>query len=166
MANEIYLRDVIQSDLPIFYEQQLDPDANYMAAFTRKDPGDKEAFMLFWARILGDENILIQTMLYDGQVAGSVLSYVQMGEREVSYWIGKEYWGKGIATRALEGLLGQIEARPLYARAAKDNLASLRVLQKCGFKIIAEDKGYANARHAETEEYILELSAPETGTAS
>jgi RimJ/RimL family protein N-acetyltransferase len=162
MVNEIYIRDVIQSDLPIFYEQQLDPDANYMAAFTRKDPEDKEAFMLHWARILGDKDIFIQTILYDGEVAGSVLSYVQQGDREVSYWIGKEYWGKGIATRALSERLAYIHMRPIYARAAKDNLSSLRVLQKCGFRIIGEDRGFANAREAEIEEYILELPASES----
>jgi RimJ/RimL family protein N-acetyltransferase len=166
MTGEILLRDVIEADLPVFFEQQLDPEANYMAAFTRKDAADKDAFMLHWARILGDEDIFIKTILYEGQVAGSVLSYVQMGDREVSYWIGKEYWGNGIATRALSELLGHIPMRPLYARAAKDNLASLRVLQKCGFKIIGEDKGFANARHAEIEEYILELSAPEKSIAN
>jgi RimJ/RimL family protein N-acetyltransferase len=157
MKGEIQLRDVIETDLSIFFEQQLDPDANYMAAFTRKDPADRESFMAHWTRILNDESILIKTILFEGEVAGSVLSYVQSGEREVSYWLGKEYWGKGIATHALTDLLNLIEERPLYARAAKDNIASLRVLEKCGFKIIGEDKGFANVRSEDIEEYILEL---------
>ena len=32
------LQDVIESDLPVYFDQQLDPVANRMAAFTRKDP--------------------------------------------------------------------------------------------------------------------------------
>jgi RimJ/RimL family protein N-acetyltransferase len=157
MKCEIQLRDVIETDPSIFFEQQLDPEANYMAAFTRKDPTDKESFMAHWTRILNDESILIKTILFEGKVAGSVLSYVQSGEREVSYWLGKEYWGRGIATHALTELLDLIEERPLYARAAKDNIASLRVLEKCGFRIIGEDKGFANARGEDIEEYVLEL---------
>ncbi len=157
-TSDMLLRDVMRSDLPIFFDQQLDPDANHMAAFTAKDPSDRDAFMARWIRMLGDETITIQTILFDGQVAGSVLSYEDEDERpEVSYWIGKPYWGKGVATRALSAFLKHIEVRPLYARAAKDNLASLRVLEKCGFARIGEDKGFANARSEEIEEFILRL---------
>ena len=89
-TSDMLLRDVMRSDLPIFFDQQLDPDANHMAAFTAKDPSDRDAFLAHWSRILGDETITIQTILFDGQVAGSVLSYEDEDERpEVSYWIGK-----------------------------------------------------------------------------
>lgn len=154
----VLLRDVMTSDLPIFFEQQLDADANYMAAFTAKDPADREAFMARWTRILGDETSTIQTVLFNGQVAGSVLIYEdEEGRPEVSYWLGKPYWGKGVATRALLAFLLRVKTRPLYARAAKDNFASLRVLEKCGFTRIGEDKGFANARGEEIEEFILKL---------
>jgi RimJ/RimL family protein N-acetyltransferase len=156
---------VTQDDLAIFFEQQLDPDANYMAAFTAKEPADRQAFMAHWTRILGDKTITKKTILFDGQVAGHVVSFEQFGMPEVSYWIGREFWGKGIATRALSELLGHVKVRPLYARAAKDNIASLRVLQKCGFTISGEDKGFANARGAEVEEFILVLGADEGGAA-
>jgi RimJ/RimL family protein N-acetyltransferase len=87
-----------------------------------------------------------------------VLSIEQFGEREVSYWIGKEYWGRGIATKALTLFLEELKVRPLYARAAKDNVASLRVLAKCGFTFVGEDRGFANARGGvETEEIILRV---------
>ncbi len=89
----VILRDVVESDLTIFFEHHKDPDANRMAAFTAKDPADQAAFRAHWDKILGDDEILIQTILYHGDVAGHVLSYVQLGEREVSYWIGKKYWG-------------------------------------------------------------------------
>ncbi|MCX6099824.1 MAG: GNAT family N-acetyltransferase [Candidatus Bipolaricaulota bacterium] len=101
-------------------------------------------------------------MVYDGQVVGSVLSYEEAGKPEVSYWIGKEYWGKGFATRALSDLLVHgNKTRPIYARVARDNLGSRRVLEKCGFKIIGEARGFANARGEEIEELLLELGANE-----
>jgi RimJ/RimL family protein N-acetyltransferase len=137
----------MMSDLPIFFDQQLDPEANRMAAFTRKDPADRDAFMAHWAKILRDETITIQTILFDGQVAGSVLSYVdEDGQREVSYWIGRPYWGKGVATRGLLAFLDHIKVRPLYARAAHDNIGSLRVLEKCRFTRIGEGRGFSEAR--------------------
>ena len=159
MANDIVLRDVTDDDLPIFFEQQLDPDANYMAAFTTKDPTDRDAFTAHWARIRADETIINRTILCDGQVAGRVASFDDFGQLEVTYWLGREFWGKGIATRALASLLAFQTTRPIYARAAKDNAASLRVLQKCGFVITGEDKGFANARGQEIEEYMLTLAA-------
>ena len=159
MADDIVLREVTDDDLPIFFEQQLDPDANYMAAFTSRDPTDRDAFMAHWARIRADETIINRTVVYNGQVAGSVASFEDGGRREVTYWLGREFWGKGIATRALTALLNYQTTRPIYARAAKDNAASVRVLQKCGFVITGEDKGYANARGQEIEEYILTLAA-------
>ena len=164
VTKSVQLRDVIESDLPILFEHQLDPDANYMAAFTARDPTDRNAFMAHWARILNDEAITIQTILFDGQVAGSVSCYKdeEFGELEITYWIGKEYWGKGIATRALSKFLDLVSVRPLYGRAAKDNVASLRVMQKCGFFICGEGNGFANARGKEVEEYILKLEASET----
>ena len=163
LRGDVVLRDVIESDLPIFFEQQLDPDANYMAAFTSRDPADRNAFMAHWKRILGDETTINKTILFNGQVAGSVASYEdeEFGKPEVTYWIGKNYWGKGIATRALLALLDHVKERPLYARAVKDNIGSLRVLEKCGFAICGEGKGFANARGGEVEEFILRLDANE-----
>lgn len=161
-THNIILRDVMMSDLPIFFDNQLDPEANHMAAFTARNPADRDAFMAHWAMILGGEisaSSAIQTILFNGHVAGHVLSYEdeEFEKPEVSYWLGKPYWGKGIATRALATFLLHIKVRPLYARAAKDNHASLRVLEKCGFARIGEGKGFANARGEEIEEFILRL---------
>jgi RimJ/RimL family protein N-acetyltransferase len=161
LTSDVLLRDVTEDDLPIFFDQQLDLDANHMAAFTAKDPADRDAFTAHWTKILGDETITKKTILFDGHVVGHVLSFEQFGKPEVSYWLGKKYWGKGLATRALSKFLGHIKARPLYARTAKDNIASLRVLEKCGFMISGEDKGFSNARGEEVEEFILELRANE-----
>lgn len=158
-TGDVSLRDTTEDDLPTFFEHQLNPDANRMAAFTAENPADRDAFTAHWARILGDESIIKKTVLLDGRVAGNVLSFEQFGEREVSYWIGKEYWGRGVATRALAVFLDHVPERPLYARAAKDNAGSLRVLEKCGFEISGEDRGFSNARGEEVEEFVLRLEA-------
>ena len=158
MEHTLILRDVSDTDLPIFFEQQFDPDANYMAAFTTKDPSNRAAFDAHWNRIQAQPTILIRTILCDGQVAGSVLSYEEDGRPEVSYWLGREFWGKGIASWALGEFLQTANLkRPMYARVAKDNLRSRRVLEKCGFAVIGEERGYANARGMEIEELLLEL---------
>lgn len=153
MANQILLRDVIESDLPILYEQQLDPDALAMAAFPSRD---REAFMAHSARIMSDESIIFKAIIFDGQVAGSMVSWVMEGEREVGYWLGKEYWGKGIATQALAQYVAIVKTRPLYAHVARHNIGSRRVLEKCGFQVIGED-AYMNPAGAEVEEFILKL---------
>jgi RimJ/RimL family protein N-acetyltransferase len=159
LTEGVVLRDVIEEDLAVFFEQQLDPAANHMAAFTAKDPADRAAFAKHWSKILSEKAITKKTILFEGQVTGHVLGFEHFGKQSVSYWIGREYWGKGIATRALSEFLGQQKTRPLYARAAKDNVASIRVLEKCGFTIADEDKGYSNARGKEVEEFILKLAA-------
>jgi RimJ/RimL family protein N-acetyltransferase len=158
MKDDLLLRDVLSDDLPIFFEQQLDAEASIMAAFTARDPTDRAAFMTHWHKILGIDTCIIRAILFNGQVVGSVSSYEEEGKPEVTYWLGREYWGKGIATWALNELLQHhSQKRPMYARVAKDNLGSRRVLEKCGFKIIGESKGFANARSQEIEEFILEL---------
>ena len=145
-TGKLQLRDVTESDLPIFFEQQLNPDATRMAVFPSKE---REPFMAHWAKILADDSVSIQTILFDGQVAGNIVSFEQAGKREVGYWLGKEFWGKGIATQALATFLGQVTTRPLYGYVAKHNIASRRVLEKCGFKFDAEDG----------EELVLKLAA-------
>src|ERR671922_121773 len=79
---------------------------------------------------------------------------------EEGAWIGRSYWGQGVATRALKEFLTRIETtRPLYARAASDNAGSIRVLEKCGFTRVGVDRGFAHGRNEETEEVILRLDA-------
>jgi len=156
----LFLRDVVDDDLPLFFEFQLDPDANHMAAFIARDPTDREAFTAHWKKILAEPTCIIRTIVCDGQVVGSVSSYEESGRPEVTYWIGRAHWGKGIATRALTAFLEQVNAtRPIYARVAKDNPGSRRVLEKCGFQVIGETKGFAKARGEEIEELLLELLA-------
>ena len=159
MASDVLLRVVLPDDLPILFEFERDPDACWMAAFTAEDPDDRAAFMAHWARILADTTVTTRAIICDGQVAGSIACFLRSGTPEVGYWLGKRYWGQGVATRALALFLRQVTRRPIYARVVKDNAASLGVLRACGFALHSEDRGYANARHAEVEEYILRLGA-------
>lgn len=157
--SDILLREVAEADLVTFFEQQQDPVARWMAAFTAKDPSDWAAFAAKWAKILGNETGTARTIVYGGQAAGNTLSFIApwSGQCEVSYWIGREFWGQGVATKALTAFIELLADRPLYARAAADNLASVRVLEKCGFILIGHDRGFAEARGEEIEEVILEL---------
>lgn len=166
MTSDLRLRDVHADDLPMFFEYQLDPEANHMAAFTAKDPTDRAAFDAHWAKILADDSVIKRTIVVDGRVAGNLACFEWEGDRSVGYWLGRDFWGRGLATRALAAFLEEVTERPLYAQVAKDNLASLRVLQKCGFAITGEGRGYANARGAEIEEWVLTLRAePSPGLA-
>jgi RimJ/RimL family protein N-acetyltransferase len=159
MTNDVQLRDVIEGDIPIFFQQQLDPEAAQMAAFASRE---KDAFMAHWNKIMADDSILIKTILFQGDVAGNIVCFEQLGEQEVGYWLGKEYWGNGIATRALDEFLRQIETRPLFAHVAKHNIASRRVLEKCGFTVSGQDKFFSQILGEDIEEYILILDASST----
>ncbi len=157
LRNTLRLREVIPGDLAAFFAHQQDPVALHMAAFTARDPADHDAFSAHWERLLASETVLVRTILLDDRVIGHISSWSQDGEREITYWLDRRYWGRGLATRALAAFLEEETTRPLYARAAKDNAGSIRVLEKCGFRVIGADRGFANARDEEIDEVILEL---------
>jgi RimJ/RimL family protein N-acetyltransferase len=153
---DVVLRDVIQGDLPVFFEHQSDPVANRMAAFEARD---REAFMVHWrTRVLGDETAITRTILYRDQVAGNIVCYLQGGRRLVGYWIGRPFWGKGIATAALSQLLAIVAERPLVALVAKHNAGSIRVLEKCGFVRSGEERTPASERSDAIDELVFTLA--------
>jgi RimJ/RimL family protein N-acetyltransferase len=156
----VVLRPVEPADLEIFYAQQLDPEAIRLAAFIARDPGDRPAFDAHWKKILNSPGITQRTIVADGQVAGYVGCYPNGESPEVTYWLGREFWGQGIATAALKRMLQLVVDRPVAARAVADNFGSVRVLQKCGFKIVGTDRGFAKGRGQEVEEYLLRLDIP------
>jgi RimJ/RimL family protein N-acetyltransferase len=131
------LRDVTESDLPIFFEHQSDPEATAMADFPARD---REAFDAHWERVLGDPTLTSKTIVFEGQVAGNIGSWEHDGRRLVGYWLGREFWGKGLATKALAELVDELGRRPIYAYVAKTNVGSIRVLEKCGFVRSDEDE--------------------------
>jgi len=151
------LRNVIDDDLDVFFEDQQDAEARWMAAFVPGDPTDRTAFDAHWRRIGSDRGIVARSVIVDDEVAGHVIAFDADGRREVTYWIGRAFWGRGVATAALQALLAECPERPLYARAASDNVASRRVLEKCGFTTLAHERGFADARRAEIDELVLVL---------
>jgi RimJ/RimL family protein N-acetyltransferase len=150
--SSIQLRDVIESDLLIFYAHQKDPEANQMAAFK---PREQDAFLQHWQKNLKNPSSFHQTILYQGEVAGNLVSFLYAENREIGYWVGKEFWGKGIATRALALFLQIEKTRPIFAMVAKDNVGSIRVLEKNGFQLMKVEKGFSEMRGEEIEESIL-----------
>lgn len=154
---QITLREVQDDDIPFFFAHQLDREANLMAAFTVADPSDRDAHNARWERLRKDPSIIQRTILGDDKVVGSIAIYGEPEAREITYWIGKQYWGQGVASKAAQLLLQEVTERPIYARVAKDNLGSMRVLEKCGFVIVMGDKGFANARGKEIEEWVMKL---------
>lgn len=130
MTDEVLLRDVTEADLPLFCEHQLDPVAVRMVAFR---PREWSAFLTHWQRILADPAISKQSIEAGGIAVGFLIAFVRTDVLEVGYWIGREHWGRGITSRALPLFLEHERRRPLYARVAAHNRASMRVLEKCGF---------------------------------
>jgi RimJ/RimL family protein N-acetyltransferase len=123
-------------------------------------PRDEEAFMVHWkTRILGDETVMARTVLVEGRVAGNVVSFPSpvTRRREVGYWIGRQFWGRGVATSALRRFLDEERTRPLYAGVVKRNVGSIRVLEKCGFRVVDEEVAPQDARDDGLEEVLLRL---------
>ena len=143
---DVRLREVEDADLPFFFEWQRDPESVALAGVPARD---REAFEAHWERIRHDGAATLRTVLANGEVAGNVLAFDQSGRRMVGYWIGREHWGRGIATRALAAFLAELPERPLHATVAPGNAASVRVLEKCGFALAGEVE--------ESGEGVLEL---------
>jgi RimJ/RimL family protein N-acetyltransferase len=158
MPGNVTLRDVTPADLPIFYQHQHDPAAAHMAGFPSRE---WEPFLAHWNKILLNDSIVKKTIIVDGEVAGNIVSFVQEGEREVGYWIGREYWGKGVATQALRQFLDLVQERPLFAHVAKHNTASFRVLEKCGFRLSPSEEASQLESSGESEEITLVFGAGE-----
>lgn len=150
---DIRLRDVEPRDLPVFFEHQMDPVAHRMAAF---EPRERPEFEAHWTRILVDETVVARTIVAAGRMVGYIVCFERQGVHEVGYWIGREHWGRGIASGALARFLTEVQARPLYARVAKHNVASARVLEKCGFTIVPAGSLPAID---DVEEIVLRLDA-------
>ena len=127
----VHLRDVTGADEEIFYQHQLDPEATAMAAFTARD---RQSHKAHWAKIVADESVT-KAIIVDGEVAGNIVSWVQDDHLELGYWVGRPFWGRGIATKAVAQFLQLVTERPLFAWVADVNGGSVRVLEKCGFTL-------------------------------
>lgn len=156
--DQVLLRATEKEDFEYFFNWQLDDEACRMAAFTSKNRFDKQAYMEKYLRLFDDPTINMQTVINNDTIVGSISKFVIEGDAEITYWIDKTYWGRGFAVQALQQMLLLETIRPLFARVAYDNIGSQKVLEKCGFKKIGSDIGFANARNQEIEEFIYNLS--------
>ena len=154
---DLRLRQTEVGDLDLLFQFQLDKEGGYLAAFMPQDPSDKSAYLKKHTTLLRDPTVNSQTILLGDRIVGSIARFVMEGDAEITYWIDRQFWGKGIATEALSQFLTLETTMPLFARVAFDNFGSQRILEKCGFVKVGSDKGFANARNAEIEEYIYKL---------
>jgi len=154
---DIKLRRTEVSDLDNLFQFQLDMEASYLAAFTPKDPTDKSSYLTKYSKLLSDPTVNNQTILANNIVVGSVAKFMMEGNAEITYWLDKSFWGKGVATKALKYFLNLETTRPIFGRVAFDNYGSQKVLENCGFIKIGSDKGFANSRQKEIEEFIYKL---------
>ncbi len=153
------LRPVRDEDHDALFEFQRDPGAVRMAAFTRADPGDRAAFDEHQHRVRTTPGVRHRAIERDGALVGTVAAFTMEGEREVTYWVDPARWGEGIATEALGLLLAEEPERPVFARVAVHNTGSRRVLERCGFQVVGEDRGFAAGVGEDTDELVLRLDA-------
>lgn len=159
----ITLREVTAADIAILYQHQLDPEGNEMAG---TKPRPEEAFHAHWTRVRADPNIVARVIERDGVVVGGISCFVLDGAHHVGYWIARDLWGKGIASAALAMLLKQVGTRPLHATTNRSNAPSMRILEKCGFRLTGFSQGEETDRFLPREiaHFILdEPSAPVRG---
>jgi len=160
MENEnIMLTKTVAEDLETLFLFQTDEEAIYFAAFTPENPGDKEAYFKKYSEIIINPTINMKTIKIGDEIVGSVARFVRDNENEITYWIDKKHWGKGIGTAALEKFLTIEMVRPIIAQVAFDNARSQKVLENCGFVKTGSKRGFANARQSEIEEYVYTLSS-------
>jgi RimJ/RimL family protein N-acetyltransferase len=152
---DVALRALVDGDRDRIFEMMKDKEAVRMAAFTADNPNDRTAFDEWFTRICSNPDSVNRVITLDGLFAGTIASFVIEGDTEVTYWIDRSVWGRGVASRALQLLLTEVAVRPIHARVAADNAGSLRVLEKAGFDRVGMDRGFAAGRGHEIEEVIL-----------
>jgi len=156
---ELRLRELSDADLDAVFAWESDPDGVGLAAFTRSDPSDRDAFDEHYRRIRAEPSNLIRVIEAAGTPVGTISSFWMDGDREISYWVAREHWGQGIASRALGLFLAVETNRPLRGRVAETNPASRAVLRKNGFEEVGQDTGYAAGVGREVTEYLYCLDA-------
>ncbi|MFC6079843.1 GNAT family N-acetyltransferase [Sphaerisporangium aureirubrum] len=154
MSHEVQLRDVRESDLEVFYEQEQDPEASRRARFPSRE---RTRFMTHWTtRILANPTGHVQAITVDDLPAGHLVAWWEEDKRYIGYWLDRRYWAQGIGTRALALFLAKERTRPLYADPASTNTASVRLLLKSGFRPVGPV-------HHDGEEHLLLVLGAEQG---
>lgn len=154
MEADLELRDVVEADLPVLYAHHRDPEA---AKRVGVPPRDRATFVARWKALIARSATVAKAVVLDGEVAGYVVLFEREGQREVGYWLGRAYWGRGLGTRAVRAFLAQVAERPLVARVAAHNAASRRVLARCGFEPLGDDPDFARLTEADTPGLLYRL---------
>ena len=160
---QVELRDLRDDDLDAVFEMMRDAEAVRLAAFTAADPDDRDAFDAWIARNRALEGALQFVVTERGGFAGTAATFTIGTDREVTYWIARHAWGRGVATEALQLLLSREQVRPLRARVAAHNGASRAVLEKCGFTEVSRDSGFAPGVGRIVEEIVYVLPPTQDG---
>ncbi|MFG1617738.1 GNAT family N-acetyltransferase [Nonomuraea wenchangensis] len=146
---DVLLRDVVEEDLEVFLEQEHDPEAVRRSRFPARP---RERFLTHWrTRVLGDPANRVRAIEADGRLAGNLVAWWEEDRRFIGYWMGREFWGRGIGTRALGLFLAEEPVRPLYADPHGGNTASVRLLERHGFR------REGTVRHGDDEHVMLVL---------
>ena len=156
MIPAVRLRRVEDRDLDVFFDHQADPQAVEMAAFPAREKND---FAAHWARLRADDALVVRTIVANGRAAGNIGSWRDCGQQLLGYWVGREWWGRGVATQALALLVDEVSIRPLYAHVAVHNVGSIRVLDKCGFRRDRVQEAKEPAHDDGIKEFIFVLNA-------
>lgn len=158
MATSVQLRQVLAGDIALFFEHHLELRPLPAGASVADLESRKATFVGRWDQMLSDERVLARTIVWKGAVAGYVAHLMQRDKPAISCWLGRDYWGKGVATQAVRDFLDLIEERPVYARVSYDNLAAMQVLRKTGFEIVGHDSFFSESHGYEIDEIILARS--------
>jgi RimJ/RimL family protein N-acetyltransferase len=136
----------------MFYLHQADRVATELAGVPSRS---EEEFRKHWNTITSGDEVVREAILFGEEVVGFAVSFDRDEERQVGYWIGRDYWGRRIASAALPLFLEFESRRSLRAHVAQHNPASIRVLEKAGFSRV--DARVANVRGVSAAEYVYEL---------
>ncbi|MBL8825623.1 MAG: GNAT family N-acetyltransferase [Planctomycetaceae bacterium] len=154
-SQDVRLRAIMTDDLPQLFEFNFDPEANRLAA---TKPRSRDNFVSHWQRVLSNPDIVARAIVLGDQLAGSISCFGLDGQNFVGYWLGRVFWGQGVASKALALLLTEVTVRPLYAHVATHNRASMRVLEKCGFVVLSVKWSPEDDRLLACDEALLELA--------
>lgn len=156
----LQLREVTPADVDVFFTFQQDPDATRMAAFTANNPSDRGVFDHYWGVLLNDERVTVRTMEYEGKPIGSIAALPNSGDAgfELVFWTDKQYWNRGLTSKAVQRFVDEYPNRPLYARAVTDNVGSIKILESAGFVEVGCEPGFSKVRGEVVDERILKLA--------
>jgi RimJ/RimL family protein N-acetyltransferase len=152
MGTDVRIRPVEDDDVELFWQFEQDEEASRRSAFPSRD---RDRFMPHWAKIRADPANVLRTVLADDEVAGNVVSWAQDGKQWIGYWLGRDYWGRGVGSRAVRLFLDELTIRPMYADPVEGNTGSVRLLEKLGFRRVDVPEPDTTTYDGEVHQHVL-----------